>query len=260
MIRLVSLSRSTDADALSRSPLTRPDGSTDPNTQPSRPACVRCQRGKDLRCHFEQMLRHRACGGSLDQRGQAYAGPLQLQLDRITRRRKVRIIERVAVSDRRAVRLREACRRARPCASAAQSAIVKVAHSVTCAGVISALSASASAMVVMPARRSTALSQTAWSLSVRWWPFSVKLTSIRLPPRSSVNLEGAHRFSSSSTEGSALRPCREIAPTHGFIGRRLTESPCSPYRSSRRVRSPAVCTRRQGPDSRRCSTSACRPD
>jgi PAS domain S-box-containing protein len=56
------------------------------------------------------------------------------------------------------------------------------------------------------------------------------------------------------------RSGREIVPQCGFIGQRLIESPCSPYRSSRRVRRPAVCTRRPRPDPGRCLPSACRPD
>ena len=58
-----------------------------------------------LRRHLQKMLRHRASCCGLDQRGQAYTSPLQLQLDRVRRRREVRIIERVPVGDRRAVRV-----------------------------------------------------------------------------------------------------------------------------------------------------------
>jgi hypothetical protein len=61
---------------------------------------------RSLRSDLEQMLRHRACGGGLNERGQAHASSFELKLHIGSRRRKVRIIERVPVSDSRAVRLR----------------------------------------------------------------------------------------------------------------------------------------------------------
>jgi hypothetical protein len=42
----------------------RPNGNTDPNSEPVSPLMRYVREEKDPRCDFQQMLRHGACGGA----------------------------------------------------------------------------------------------------------------------------------------------------------------------------------------------------